>query len=100
MHHFCADKEFFGFFLCNLTCALCLLLGAHAFIFLQLAQLIGQSVGLTFHLLSQRAGLSTGGFQLIFALLDQLITFFLGGFQLMRGLIFQLFHLVLAFLQL
>ena len=67
---------------------------------MQLAQFIGQRVGLCFHLLCQRARLGTGSLQFIFALLDQLVPLFAGGFQLMGSFVAQLLHLVLAFLQL
>ena len=100
MHHFRTGKQLFGLLFGNLAGTLRFLLGAHALIFLQLAQLVGQRIGLCFHLLCQRACLGTSCFQFILALLDQLIPLFAGGFQLMRGFVAQLLHLVLAFLQL
>ena len=100
MHHLCTGKQLFGLLFGNLAGALCLLLGAHALVLLQLAQFVGQRVGLRFHLLCQCTCLGTGGFQFVFALLDQLIPLFAGGFQLMRSFVAQLLHLVLAFFQL
>ena len=100
MHHLCTGKQLFGFLFGNFAGTLCLLLGAHTLVLLQLAQFIGQRVGLCFHLLCQRARLGTGSLQFIFALLDQLIPLFAGGFQLMGGFVAQLLHFVLAFLQL
>ena len=100
MHHLRTGKQLFGLLFGNFAGTLRLLLGAHALVLLQLAQLVGQCVGLCFHLLCQRARLGTGGFQFILALLDQLIPFFAGGFQLMGSFVAQLLHFVLAFLQL
>ena len=96
MYHFSPHKELFGLFLGDLTGALGLLLGAHPLIFLELAQLIRQSVGLALDLLRQCAGLGAGSFQLILALLDKLIALLTGCIQLVGGLIFQAFHLVLT----
>ena len=86
MHHLSANKELFGFFLCDLAGTLGFLLGAQALVLLQLAQLIGQCIRFAFHLLCQRTGLGTGSFQLVFALLDQFIPLFLSGLQLVRSL--------------
>ena len=87
MHHLRTGKQLFGLLFGNFAGTLRLLLGAHALVLLQLAQFIGQCVGLRFHLLCQRARLGTGSFQFILALLDQLIPFFAGGFQLMGSFI-------------
>ena len=87
MHHLRTGKQLFGLLFGNLAGALRFLLGAHALVLLQLAQLVGQRVGLRFHLLCQCARLGTGGFQFILALLDQLVPLFAGGFQLMRSFI-------------
>ena len=87
MHHFRTGKQLFGLLFGNFAGTLCLLLGAHTLVLLQLAQFIGQRVGLCFHLLCQRACLGTSCFQFILALLDQLIPLFAGGFQLMRGFV-------------
>ena len=100
MHDFGADEEFFRFFFGDLAGALRLLLGAHPLVLLNLAQFIGQGIGLAFHLLCQCTGLGTGCFQLVFALLNELVPLFAGGIQLMCGLVAQLFNFVLAFLQL
>ena len=100
MHHFRTGKQLFGLLFGNLAGTLRFLLGAHALVLLQLAQLVSQRVGLRFHLLCQRACLGTSGFQFILALLDQLIPLFTGGFQLTGGFVAQLLHLVLAFFQL
>ena len=100
MHHLRTGKQLLGLLFGNLAGALCLLLGAHALVLLQLAQFVGQRVGLCFHLLCQCTCLGTGGFQFVFALLDQLIPLFAGGFQLMRSFVAQLLHFVLTFLQL
>ena len=100
MHHLRTGKQLFGLLFGNFAGTLRLLLGAHALVLLQLAQFIGQCVGLRFHLLCQRARLGTGSFQFIFALLDQFIPLFAGCFQLMGSFVAQLLHFVLTFLQL
>ena len=87
MHHLRTGKQLFGLLFGNLAGALRFLLGAHALIFLQLAQLVGQRIGPCFHLLCQRARLGTSSFQFILALLDQLVPLFAGGFQLMGGFV-------------
>ena len=73
---------------------------AGLFVLLQLAQLIGETVGLVLHLLGHLAGLQACGLQLGLALLDQCVVFLAGGFQLVFGFGFRLFRLVLAGLQL
>ena len=96
MYHFSPHKELFGLFLGDLTGALGLLLGAHPLVFLDLAQLIRQSVSLALDLLRQCASLGAGSFQLILALLDKLIALLTGCIQLVGSLVFQAFHLVLT----
>ena len=61
MHHLRTGKQLLGLLFGNLAGALCLLLGAHALVLLQLAQFVGQRVGLCFHLLCQCTCLGTGG---------------------------------------
>lgn len=96
VYHFSPHKELFGLFLGDLTGALGLLLGAHPLVFLDLAQLIRQSVSLALDLLRQCASLGAGSFQLILALLDKLIALLTGCIQLVGSLVFQAFHLVLT----
>ena len=100
MHHLRTHKELLGLFLGDLAGTLCLLLGAHPLVFLELAQLIGQSVGFALHLLRQCTGLGTGSFQLVFTLLDQFVALLTGSIQLMCSLILQALDLVLTGLEL
>ena len=87
MYHLRTGKQLFGLLFGDLAGALRFLLGAHALVLLQLAQLVSQRVGLRFHLLCQRACLGTSSFQFILTLLDQLVPLFAGGFQLMGGFV-------------
>ena len=100
MHHVGMGKQFGRLLFGDLPGALGPLLGAGLFVLLDLAQLVGQAVGLVFHLLGQGAGLGAGGFQLVLALTDQLFLLFLGVLQLMGRLVTQPLHLVLAGLEL